>query len=155
LTNPSTLVREEPVQQGSLEGSWGCRCPATPRSRAERAGEHVSPTGTMVSLAKRAVMPRASAPLPSRVRMPGDGILGGSVLRCCPPLHEHAWCVPVPRHCGTHTPWIKRPTLWSLSQIPPDLVIDRWASDGESGSHRPFLFRYDVWTMFVARSARK
>jgi arylsulfatase A-like enzyme len=33
-------------------------------------------------------------------------------------------------------------------QIPTDLVVDRWASDGESGSHRPFLFRYDIWTMF-------
>jgi hypothetical protein len=33
-------------------------------------------------------------------------------------------------------------------QIPPDLVVARWTSDGESGSHRHFLFRQDVWTMF-------
>src|SRR4029434_6247534 len=30
----------------------------------------------------------------------------------------------------------------------PDLVVARWTSDGESGSHRHFLFRQDVWTMF-------
>jgi hypothetical protein len=40
-------------------------------------------------------------------------------------------------------------------QIPPDLVVDRWASDGESGSHRPFLFRYDVWTMFHSQIREK
>src|SRR5262245_39253556 len=46
-----------------------------------------------------------------------------------------------------HTP----PLNWvecEIIQIPPDLVVDQWAPDGESGSHRPFLFRYDVWTMF-------
>jgi hypothetical protein len=32
--------------------------------------------------------------------------------------------------------------------IPPDLVVDRWACDGESGSHRDFLFRHNVWMMF-------
>ena len=31
-------------------------------------------------------------------------------------------------------------------QIPSDLVVDRWASDSESGSHCSFLLRYDVWT---------
>src|SRR4051812_39958725 len=31
------------------------------------------------------------------------------------------------------------------NQIPPDLVVARWTSDGESGSHRHFLFRQDVW----------
>src|SRR6266446_10845075 len=31
--------------------------------------------------------------------------------------------------------------------IPPDLVVDRWAADGESGSHHDFRFRHDVWTM--------
>jgi len=31
--------------------------------------------------------------------------------------------------------------------IPPDLVVDRWAADGESGSHHDFWFRHDVWTM--------
>src|SRR5262249_43528111 len=30
----------------------------------------------------------------------------------------------------------------------PDLVVDRWTSDDESSSHRHFLFRQDVWTMF-------
>jgi len=34
-----------------------------------------------------------------------------------------------------------------IFQIPLDLVVDRWASDGESSSHRPFLCQYDVWTM--------
>src|SRR5216683_5894972 len=29
----------------------------------------------------------------------------------------------------------------------PDLVVDRWAADGESGSHHDFRFRHDVWTM--------
>src|SRR5712691_4475567 len=37
----------------------------------------------------------------------------------------------------------------------PDLVVDQWASDGENSSHCDFLFRHDVWTMFVARSVRK
>jgi len=32
--------------------------------------------------------------------------------------------------------------------IPPGLVVDRWASNGENGSHRHFLFRQEVWTMF-------
>jgi hypothetical protein len=27
--------------------------------------------------------------------------------------------------------------------IPLDLVVVRWASNGESGSHRPFLFQDD------------
>src|SRR5262245_53222887 len=30
----------------------------------------------------------------------------------------------------------------------PDFVVDRWTSDGESSSHRHFLFRQAVWTMF-------
>ena len=30
----------------------------------------------------------------------------------------------------------------------PDLVVNRRTSDGESSSHRHFLFRQDVWTMF-------
>ena len=29
--------------------------------------------------------------------------------------------------------------------IPPDYVVDRCAADGESGSHRDFLFRPHVW----------
>jgi hypothetical protein len=40
-------------------------------------------------------------------------------------------------------------------QIPPDLVVDRWASDGKSSSHRPFLFRYDVWTMLHGQIREK
>src|SRR4029434_4084918 len=32
--------------------------------------------------------------------------------------------------------------------VSPGLVVDRWASNGENGSHRHFLFRQDVWTMF-------
>jgi hypothetical protein len=42
-----------------------------------------------------------------------------------------------------------------IFQIPPDFVVDRWAPDGESGSHRPFLFRYDVWTMFHGQIREK
>src|SRR6266852_4108351 len=34
-----------------------------------------------------------------------------------------------------------------IFHIPPDLVVDRWAADGESGSHHDFRFRHDVWTM--------
>jgi hypothetical protein len=34
-------------------------------------------------------------------------------------------------------------------------VVDRWASDGESGSHRIFLFQYDVWTMFYRQILEK
>jgi hypothetical protein len=37
---------------------------------------------------------------------------------------------------------------------PLDLVVDHWASDGESSSHRPFLIRYDVWTI-VRRQIRE
>ena len=40
-------------------------------------------------------------------------------------------------------------------QTPPDLVVDRWASDSESGSRRPFLFRYDVSTMFRGQIGEK
>jgi|SoiMethySBSTD1v2_1073268.scaffolds.fasta_scaffold53500_1 hypothetical protein len=37
---------------------------------------------------------------------------------------------------------------WSQKyHIPPGLVVDRWASNGENGSHRHFLFRQDGWTM--------
>src|SRR5215469_9041468 len=39
--------------------------------------------------------------------------------------------------------------------IPPDLVVDRWISDGESGSHSHFLFRQDVWTMFRGRISKE
>jgi hypothetical protein len=28
--------------------------------------------------------------------------------------------------------------------IPSDLVVDQWTSDGESRSHRDFLFLYDL-----------
>ena len=31
--------------------------------------------------------------------------------------------------------------------IPPNLVVNRWACDGESGSHRDILCRHGVWTM--------
>jgi len=36
-----------------------------------------------------------------------------------------------------------------------DLVVDRWAPDSESGSRRPFLFRYDVSTMFRGQIGEK
>jgi hypothetical protein len=39
--------------------------------------------------------------------------------------------------------------------IPPDLVVDQWASDGESSSQRPSLFQYDVWTMFCRHIREK
>jgi hypothetical protein len=32
--------------------------------------------------------------------------------------------------------------------IPPDLVVDQWASDAESGSPPDFLLRHDLWTTF-------
>jgi hypothetical protein len=38
-----------------------------------------------------------------------------------------------------------------ISHIPPNFVVDQWASDGESSSHRPYLWQYDVWTMFCHR----
>src|SRR5499426_2204977 len=52
--------------------------------------------------------------------------------------------------------WCPRDLLVTYSQhyctkcrhIPPDFVVDRWTSDGESSSHRHFLFRQAVWTMF-------
>src|SRR5215467_513127 len=31
--------------------------------------------------------------------------------------------------------------------IPPDLVVNRWACNGESGSHRAFLCRHDAWAL--------
>src|SRR5215468_139319 len=34
------------------------------------------------------------------------------------------------------------------------LVVDRWTSDGASSSHRHFLFRQDVWTMFRRQEIR-
>src|SRR5262249_46876134 len=46
------------------------------------------------------------------------------------------------------SPLLKHYRNIKLLHIPPDLVVDQWASDGERSSHRPFLFRYNVWTMF-------
>src|SRR2546428_11986394 len=40
--------------------------------------------------------------------------------------------------------WTKR---WRC-HIPPDLVVDQQASDGESSSNHVFLFLHDVWAMF-------
>ena len=34
-----------------------------------------------------------------------------------------------------------------VGHIPSDLVVNRWACDGESGSHRDILCRLDVWTL--------
>jgi hypothetical protein len=36
-----------------------------------------------------------------------------------------------------------------------DLVVDQWTWDGESSSHRDFLFRQDVWTMFRRQISEK
>jgi len=41
------------------------------------------------------------------------------------------------------------PNGWTKDEIlhiPPDYVVDRCAADGESRSHRDFLFRPYVWT---------
>jgi hypothetical protein len=32
------------------------------------------------------------------------------------------------------------------NHIPSFLVVNRWAADGESGSHHDFRFRHDIWT---------
>ena len=37
--------------------------------------------------------------------------------------------------------------LHNSLHIPSLLVVNRWAAAGESGSHRDFRFRHDVWTM--------
>jgi len=42
-----------------------------------------------------------------------------------------------------------------INHIPADLVVDCWASDGESGSHRDFLFRPDMWTMVRRQISEK
>jgi hypothetical protein len=47
--------------------------------------------------------------------------------------------------CGVPLRRLKRGPM-ELSA--PSRYATRWASDGESGSHRHFLFRQDVWTMF-------
>jgi hypothetical protein len=35
-----------------------------------------------------------------------------------------------------------------ISQIPPDLVVDQWSSEGESSLILDFLFLHSVWTTF-------
>jgi len=42
-----------------------------------------------------------------------------------------------------------------IFHIPPDLVVDQWAFDGESSSHRPSLLQDDVWTMLCPRISEK
>ena len=37
-------------------------------------------------------------------------------------------------------------TRCGLPHIPSLLVVNRWAADGESGSHHDFRFRHDIWT---------
>src|SRR6266851_2940100 len=37
----------------------------------------------------------------------------------------------------------------------PDYVVDRWASDGESGSHRDFLCRHHAWTRYGRQIGQK
>jgi hypothetical protein len=34
-------------------------------------------------------------------------------------------------------------------------VVDQWASDGESSSHRSYLFQDDVWAMFRRQICEK
>jgi hypothetical protein len=41
-------------------------------------------------------------------------------------------------------------TAYQIYQIPPDLVVDPWASDIESGSSLDFLLLYNRETSFVA-----
>jgi hypothetical protein len=49
--------------------------------------------------------------------------------------------------CTEGDTWQAYPNRLGKTHIPLDLVVDHWASDGESSSHRPFLIRYDVWTI--------
>ena len=42
-----------------------------------------------------------------------------------------------------------------IFHIPPDLVVDQWAFDGESSSHRPSLLQDDVWTTLCPRISEK
>jgi hypothetical protein len=41
-------------------------------------------------------------------------------------------------------PLLKGPVRGNNNHIPADLVVDQWAADGESSSHREFLFLHDV-----------
>ena len=43
--------------------------------------------------------------------------------------------------------YVKPYVKTNKNHIPADLVVDRWASGGERGLHRHFLFRQDVWMM--------
>ena len=36
--------------------------------------------------------------------------------------------------------------MFNIFHIPPNYVVDQWASDMESSSHRDFLFLHHVWT---------
>src|SRR5712691_8683221 len=46
-----------------------------------------------------------------------------------------------PEHLGP-----EQVRAYQLFHIPSDLVVNQWASDVESGSHRDFLFQHSVWT---------
>ena len=54
----------------------------------------------------------------------------------------HRWVKHVLGH--THTTVVVTIT-WAV-HIPSLLVVNRWAADGEIGSHHDFRFRHDVWT---------
>ena len=45
-------------------------------------------------------------------------------------------------------PLVSPPAVGGKFHIPPDLVVDQRASDGESSSNHVFLFLHDVWAMF-------
>src|SRR5262249_7800355 len=54
--------------------------------------------------------------------------------------------------CGANSDfhlYASAPSSGLIFHIPPDLVVDSWVSDSESGLHRHFLFRPDVLMMFV------
>jgi hypothetical protein len=52
-------------------------------------------------------------------------------------------------------PLVAHPQAPRKIHIPPDLVVDQGAFDGESSSHRPYLLQDDVWTMLCHRISEK
>ena len=42
-----------------------------------------------------------------------------------------------------------------IAHIPSFLVVNRWAAEGESGSHHEFRFRPDVWTILFHQVGKK
>src|SRR5262249_39726730 len=77
------------------------------------------------------------------------------------PHPNEAWMVQVARNVTMEEWGFLSPGQYLIHDrdgkyhIPSFLVVNRWAADGESGSHHDFRFRPDVWTIFFHQVGKK